>query len=83
MGSVGTSIDNYREVTLALPNSVRVREDKLSEIHIKADIAKVFDGTTSVNFIDGYNQVHVDPVTTDIIANNMKGIFTVHHVHNE
>ncbi|WP_308991173.1 MbnP family protein [Mariniflexile litorale] len=82
MGSVGTSLDNYKEVTLTFPNTVRVRETAQPEIHIKADISKVFDGTTSVNFADGYNQVHTSAETTPVIANNLKGIFEVHHVHN-
>jgi len=82
MGSVGNAIDNYREVTLDFPNSVRVREDASPQIHIVADIAKVFDGTTSVNFSDGYDQVHTSAETTPVIADNMQGIFTVHHVHN-
>ena len=82
MGSVGTSLDNYREVTLTFPNTVRVRENAHPEIHIEVDIAKIFDGETSVNFEDGYNQVHTSSVTTPVIANNLKDIFEVHHVHN-
>lgn len=82
MGSVGTSLDNYREVTLTFPNTVKVRENAQPEIHIEANIAKVFDGETSVNFADGYNQVHTNATTTPVIANNLKGIFEVHHVHN-
>ncbi|WP_100614981.1 MbnP family protein [Confluentibacter citreus] len=82
MGSVGTSLDNYREVTLTLPNTARVRETAHPEIHIKADISKVFDGATSVNFADGYSQVHTSSETTPVIADNLKGIFEVHHVHN-
>lgn len=83
MGSVGTSLDNYREVTLTLPSKARVRTNKKSEVHILADIAKVFDGTKSVKFSDGYNQVHTDATTTPIIADNFKNIFMAHHVHNE
>lgn len=82
MGSVGTSLDNYREVTLPFPNSVRVRENSHPQAHIKADISKVFDGETSINFSDGYDQVHTSAETTPIIADNLKGIFEVHHVHN-
>src|SRR5690606_17254833 len=66
MGSVGTSLDNYREVTLSFPNSVRVRETAHPEIHIKADISKVFDGETSINFVDGYDQVHTSSETTPV-----------------
>ncbi|WP_289046367.1 MbnP family protein [uncultured Olleya sp.] len=83
MGSVGTSLDNYKEVTLDFPNTVLVRTDKSPEVHIKADIAKVFDGTVSVNFADGYNQVHTDELTTGIIATNISSMFEVHHVHND
>lgn len=83
MGSVGTSLDNYKEVTLTLPNTVLVRTNKSPEIHIKADILKIFDGETSVNFADGYNQVHTDATETPIIAVNMQNMFTVHHVHND
>ncbi|MCB4809465.1 hypothetical protein LG651_14510 [Tamlana sp. 62-3] len=83
MGSVGTSIDNYREVTLSLPNTVLIRDDKSPQIHVVADIAKLFDGTTSVSFDNGYAQVHVDETTTGVIANNAAGMFSVHHVHNE
>ncbi|MFV9550237.1 MbnP family protein [Algibacter sp. PT7-4] len=83
MGSVGTSLDNYKETTLSLPNNVLVREDKTPEVHIKADIMKVFNGVTSVNFVDGYDQVHVDEVETPIIAANVASMFSVHHVHNE
>lgn len=82
MGSVGTSLDNYKEVSLTLPNSLRVRENAHPEAHIVADISKVFDGETSISFADGYNQVHTSAETTPVIANNLKGIFSVHHVHN-
>ncbi|SFD19769.1 MbnP family protein [Algibacter pectinivorans] len=83
MGSVGTSVDNYKETTLAFPNEVLVREAKEPSVHIKADIAQVFDGLTSVSFDAGYAQVHTDEITTGVIATNMSGIFSVHHVHND
>lgn len=83
MGSVGTAVDNYREITLSFPNQVRVRPDKKAEVHIVANIAKVFDGKTAVKFSEGYNQVHVDATTTKVIADNFMDVFTVHHVHNE
>ncbi|AUC77256.1 MbnP family protein [Olleya sp. Bg11-27] len=83
MGSVGTSLDNYREVTLSFPNTVLVRTDKSPEVHIKADIAKVFDGSTAVNFADGYDQVHTDANETPVIATNISTMFEVHHVHND
>lgn len=83
MGSVGTSLDNYREITLQFPNTVRVRETTTPQVHIVADIAKVFDGETSVELSNGYSQVHTDATTTTVIANNFQNAFSVHHVHNE
>jgi hypothetical protein len=83
MGSVGTALDNYKEVTLSFPNTVLVRADKTPEVHIKADIAKVFDGTTTANFADGYDQVHTDVNETPIIATNIATMFEGQHVHND
>lgn len=83
MGSVGSSLDNYKEVSLTFPNTVLVRENKSPEVHITADISKVFDGTTSVNFADGYDQVHTDANETPVIASNVQTMFDVHHVHND
>lgn len=83
MGSVGSALDNYREVTLTFPNTVLVREENSPEVHIVADISKVFDGTTSVNFADGYDQVHVDVDETPVIATNIQSMFEVHHIHND
>lgn len=82
MGSVGTSLDNYKEVTLELPTTAIVNGSIEPEIHIKADFSKVFDGETAVNFVDGYDQVHTDATETAIIAQNISGMFMVHHVHN-
>jgi hypothetical protein len=83
MGSVGTSLDNYREVTLDLPNASRVRAEKNAQIHLKADIMKIFEGNTSVNFGDGYDQVHTNATTTPVIADNIATMFSVDHVHND
>ncbi|MBV7267827.1 MbnP family protein [Winogradskyella luteola] len=83
MGSVGASLDNYREITMSLPNTILVREDKTPEIHIKADIAKVFNGASEINFADGYDQVHTDANTTPVVAANVQTMFEVHHVHND
>ncbi|PPK94847.1 hypothetical protein LY01_01600 [Nonlabens xylanidelens] len=82
MGSVGTSLDNYREITLDLPNTSRVREDSHAEIHLVTDILQILDGASSLNFSDGYDQVHTNEIETPIIANNFMGSFSVDHIHN-
>ena len=82
MGSIGETVDNYQDVTLALPNTILVREDMTPEVHIVADIAKVFDGVTSLNFANGDSEIHGGEKTT-IVANNINTMFTAHHVHNQ
>lgn len=82
LGSLGTSIDNYREVTLDFPNSIKVASDKKPEVHIFADIAKIFDGAKTLNFTDGYNEVHTNAEKMADITDNFKSMFSVSHVHN-
>ncbi|KGL62583.1 MbnP family protein [Polaribacter sp. Hel1_85] len=81
MGSHGTALDNYKEVTLDLTNSARVRVDTTPEIHVVADISKVLAGTTSF-LLDDAAQIHVDAVKSPQISTNVNGMFTVDHVHN-
>lgn len=82
IGSLGTSIDNYKEVTLSLPNSIKVGSDKKPEIHIFSDISKLFDGSKVLNFKDGYNEVHTNAEKMTNLINNMIKMFSVSHVHN-
>ena len=83
MGSQGNSVDNYRETSLTLPNTIFIREDKTPQVHIKADILKIIEGEeTSFNFADGYAVVMMGAKGTEI-AENFKHIFMVHHVHNQ
>ncbi len=83
MGSQGNSVDNYRETSLDLPNTIYVREDKTPQVHIEADILKIIEGEeSSFNFADGYAVVMMGAKGTEI-AENFKHIFKVHHVHNQ
>ena len=81
MGSHGSNLDNYKEVTLTLPNTVLVRAESKSSIHVVADVSKILDGETTF-LLENDDQIHVDAVKSPQIAVNVNQMFTVHHVHN-
>lgn len=81
MGSHGSSVDNYKEVTLSLTNSARVRTTLTPEIHVVADLSNILSGTTTF-LLDDAAQIHVDAVKSPQIATNVNGMFMVDHVHN-
>jgi len=82
VGSHGTSLDNYKEITLDLPIPALIGHEKLPTIHIVADIAKIFEGEHTMN-IDEDPQVMVNPDLSPKIAENASKMFMVHHVHND
>lgn len=81
MGSHGSNLDNYKEVTLPFPNSIRVREEAKPSVHIVANIVEVLDGETTF-LLENDDQIHVDAVKSPQIATNVNQMFMVHHVHN-
>ena len=81
MGSHGTALDNYKEITLDLPVSAKLRTDITPEIHVVADLEGVLNAETILYLADKA-QIHVDPVKSPQIAVNTSKIFTVDHVHN-
>lgn len=82
-----SATDNYREVTLDLPNTARVREDEMPSIHIKTDANVILDGTNKIllgNNLNGTgnaSSVMGGQNLIDIAANTLN-MFTVDHVHN-
>lgn len=83
VGSLGTTVDNYEEVTLALPNSIKVSDGKKPEVHVFANLSKLFDGNKALHFIDGYNEVHTNAEKMNDIMGNITRMFSVSHVHNQ
>ena len=81
MGSHGTALDNYKEVTLNLTNTARVRTNLTPEIHVVANLSKVLNGTTAFK-LDDAAQIHVDAVKSPQIATNVNSMFVIDHVHN-
>lgn len=81
IGSHGSTLDNYKEITLSLPVPAFVANDKLPTIHIVADIAKIFDETHHM-VIDENPQIMVNQDLSPKVAENASNMFKVHHVHN-
>ena len=82
MGSHGTALDNYKEVTMELPVSAKVREDLEPEIHVVADVSAILGGSNKLS-LEEKSQIHVDPDLAPKIAANVNTMFSIDHVHNE
>lgn len=85
-GSNSTT-DNYREVTLDLPTTARVRTDEQPSIHIKTNINVLLDGAVKIKLQDNLNQAGTAASVMGgqnliDIANNSQSMFVVDHVHN-
>jgi hypothetical protein len=75
-------IYNYATVTLDFPENAQVRTNITPQVHIMADLKKVIDGTTKINFDEGASVMGGTKVQ-NISANNVPTMFEVHHVHND
>lgn len=75
-------IYNYAEVTLALPDNALVRTNVTPQIHIMADLKRIIDGTTVINFEEAVDVMGGSKVQ-NIMTNNVPDMFEVHHVHND
>lgn len=73
---------NYAEAVLTLPNNALVRSSITPQIHIMADVKKIIDGTTVINFEEGLDVMGGAKVQ-QIMANNVPSMFEAHHVHND
>jgi hypothetical protein len=80
-GFNSTTLNNIKTVTLPLgSNGVQVRESKKPEVHIIADIEKVFKGLTTVS-IETNPVVMFSPYSVNI-ANNYSAMFEFDHIHD-
>ncbi len=73
--------NNLRTITLPIAQKATVRGNIAPEIHILADVKKVFDGPTRISLATT-NNVH-NPAVATPIAENYKQMFVVDHVHND
>ncbi|WP_074409826.1 MbnP family protein [Aquimarina megaterium] len=81
VGSHGTTLDNYKEITIELPNTLTIEESKSPEVAINVDIAKIFDGTNT-HSLEVKNSIQVDAEFAPKIAENISNMFTATSVSN-
>jgi len=82
-----SSTDNYREVTLNLPTTARVRENETPNIHFIADVNVIADGVNKIVLHDNLNTAGTNASIMGgenliKIATNTLNMFKVDHVHN-
>lgn len=82
-----TATDNYREITLNLPTTARVRSGEKPSIHIKTDVNVLLDGAAKIKLQDNLNQAGTAASIMGgqnliAIAGNSTAMFAVDHVHN-
>ncbi|PHQ29889.1 MbnP family protein [Leeuwenhoekiella nanhaiensis] len=81
MGSHGSSLDNYKEVTVNFPTAALVSDALSPVVHFEVDANKILDGNTKI-LLSEKAVVMVDEVKSPQIAVNTTGMFRVDHVHN-
>ncbi|MAW96898.1 MULTISPECIES: MbnP family protein [unclassified Leeuwenhoekiella] len=81
MGSHGSSLDNYKEVSVNLPTAALVSDALSPVVHFAVDANEVLDGNTKI-LLSEKAVVMVDEVKSPQIATNTTGMFRVDHVHN-
>lgn len=82
-----SATDNYREVTLDLPNTALVRAGMIPSIHLKTDLSVLLDGATKIKLSDNINGAGTAASIMGgenliKIAGNSQAMFEVDHVHN-
>lgn len=81
-----TATDNYREITLTLPNTARVRTDVSPSVHFIADANKILDGQNKIKLSEAMNPAGTSSSIMGgekliSIAANTTVMFVVDHVH--
>lgn len=81
-GYSAPGINNIKTVTIDLRAAgiAKVRKDRNSNIHLFADIMKVFNGTTNVNFAT--NPTVMSGSFSTVVANNYVNMFSHDHTEN-
>lgn len=74
----------YKEITLTLPTSAKVRTNVSPVVHIMADFTQHLDGATKIT-LDGTNSNAMSTSMQCVVdmVNNLSTMFTVEHVHND
>ena len=75
VGSHGSNLDNYKEITLNLGQAIDVN-DNSSTIAIAFDVAQIFDAGTVPFSLEQVSDIQVDPVNAPILATNVSNSFS-------
>jgi hypothetical protein len=75
------TVYNYTEVTLTMPTPALVRQNITPEIHIITDVSKFTGGTNAISFTE--NSTITDGALVPLVLANVRGAFSVNHVHND
>ena len=81
MGSHGSSLDNYKEVTLSLGTDALVSDEMSPIIHLVADANAILDGAHKLSLSE-QSVIMVSEEKSPLVALNTASMFTVDHVHN-
>ena len=81
MGSHGSSLDNYKEVTLSLGTDALVSDEMAPIIHLVADAKAILDGANKLALSE-QAVIMVSEEKSPKIALNTASMFRVDHVHN-
>lgn len=77
--------DEPKAVTVTAPfeSSAKVRKDKehAPEVHLFADVAKIFDGSQAISITE--NSIVDFSGAAASIATNYSGMFSIDHIHND
>ncbi|MCG8232958.1 MbnP family protein [Tenacibaculum finnmarkense] len=79
IASRGTTLDLYKDVELSMETAL-VSNDKSPQVHIAVDASKMLGGTNKIKLSEGSTIMGGDKA--NLIADNDKEMFSVHHVHN-
>lgn len=75
VGSHGTTLDNYKQITLDLSQEVTVNDNTVN-ININFDVARIFDAGAQSFSLQEKSDIQVDPVYAPIIATNISTAFS-------
>ncbi|SEK80694.1 hypothetical protein SAMN04487910_1173 [Aquimarina amphilecti] len=81
IGSHGEVLDNYKEVTLDISNTITIEDQTNSDLAIDTDVAKIFD-STNTHSLEQKSDVQVDPVNAPILAENISTMFSINNASN-
>lgn len=82
-----TASYNYTEITLNFPEDAMVRTDITPDVHLFADVSKIIDGANKIKLTDnnelGLGAMIMGGANLPLVTQNLSGMFSVNHVHND